>query len=155
MDQKENVSQPIDNSAIVSLIKNESNFTKDGDFDIDLCNLKLDEVVKDLNNFNLFQYLSGLWEITKYFKEIGTMLSYASDDVRAKINIIRDDYVFPEFSQCYNFQDFITTETKLGIHILNSENNKECGFKKGNRWYKYESGKTLFYQNKLPGLCLD
>ena len=140
MDQKENIIKQVNNSDQLKLLTTEIHFSKEGDFNLEICIEKLEKVVSDLKNFSIFNYLSGLWDITKYFKEIGTMLSYASDDVRAKINIIRDDYVLAEFSECITFQDFIDQEIKLGIHILNSENNKEKGFKKGNKWYKYESG---------------
>lgn len=140
MDLEETNPKVLGNEQEIKLLSDDSYFRTDGDFNLDVVIEKLEIVLANINdNFKPFNYLAALWEVTKYFKECGACLSYASDDVRAKINIVRTIYKkdFPEVS---TIQELIEEERKLGIHVCNSENNEKVGFKKGNKYHRYESG---------------
>ena len=130
----ENISEEI------KLLKDDNYFKNDSEFNLDLCLSRLESIYSDFkNNISPFNYLSALWELTHYFKECGKCLSWAADDVRAKINIIRNNFI-KEFPKCSSLQILMEEERKLGIHICNSENGLKIGLKEQDKYFKYESG---------------
>jgi len=130
------------NSEEIKLLKDDSFFKNEGEFSLDRCIKLLESIQTSLkDNISPFIYLSALWELTHFFKECGKGLSYAADDVRTKINIVRNN-IIKEFPHCSSFQSLMEEERKLGIHVCNSENGLKIGLKEGDKYFKYESGKN-------------
>jgi hypothetical protein len=126
----------------IILLKDDSYFNNEGEFSLDKCINSLESIHTNLKDkISPFIYLTALWELTHFFKECGKGLSYAADDVRTKINIVRNN-IIKEFPQCSSLQSLMEEERKLGIHVCNSENGLKIGLKEGDKYFKYESGKN-------------
>ena len=112
-------------------------FSVEGNFNLDFVMQNLETLIKSKDSMPPFEYLTTVWEFTKYFKECGAGLNIAFKDICDKVNICRNNLNF--FNDCKTLQDIMELEKSLGIAELNSENNSKKGFKKGDKFFKYES----------------
>lgn len=117
----------------------DGNFEHETPFSFDKLILHLEEANQDLENLKPYDFLSALWELTKFMKALSSALSMGFSDITTKVQIWRRLFkeVYPDSKDMISVME---TEIKMGIHELNGENNSKKGFKKGSPYYKYESG---------------
>lgn len=125
-----------------ALLHNDANFNQKVPYDLDEIVKKMDVAIKDLEHLNPYYVLSPVYDFTKFFSKISSALHMGFSDITEKVEIMRKLYK-DRHSDCNTIQELIEKEIKLGIHMLNGDNNDHHGQKKG-EYKKYVSGTRTF-----------
>ena len=121
---------------------NNSNFSQKDAYNVDRLIGHFEKTAENLDSLNPYEFLAGVYEFTKSFAALSSALSMGFSDITEKVEnwreIITNFYNDDSFP---NLQSVMEKEIELKIQMLNGDNNKKNGHKKGSSaYYKYTSG---------------
>jgi len=98
----------------------------------------LDELNADESKVNIQKFHDLCKSLTKLSGSLGKLISWGFEDIHSKCSLLMSRW--KDHPECNSLHEIIEKEMGLKIHLLNSYNNEKMGFKKGDKYDKYESG---------------
>jgi hypothetical protein len=128
------------------MLINDDNFSDKTTYSFDNLLNNLKAVTQDLDNIKPFEFLIGLYDITKAFRMLSSALSLAFSDITSKVDIWRSLFK-TYYKDCKSIQEVIKTEIDGKLIELNGENNKKLGHPKKTPYYEYVSGINIVFNS--------
>lgn len=131
-----------ENSGWREKLIDDKNFDKNVAYDFSKLIGHFENINKDLDHINPYEFIAGIFEFTKAFFTLGSALSMGFSDITDKVKIWRALFKVNYTDVVYcDLQTVMEKEIQLNIHNLNGENNSKLGHKKGkSEYYEYTSG---------------